>query len=552
MKTGAVRVIPLGGLGEIGLNMMLVETEGDIVVIDAGLMFPEEEMVGVDFAIPDVTYLRENREKVRAILITHGHEDHTGALPFLLRDLPVPVYGTALTVGLIEARLREWGEHRGADLRPIRAKDQLTFGSLRAEFIQVSHSIPDGLAVALVTPAGILVHTGDFKFDQSPVDGKLTDYSRLAELGEGGVLLLMSDSTNASRPGFTPSERVVGEALTEIIRAAPRRVIIACFASNIHRVQQIFDVTARLKKRVVVSGKSMVANVHIAADRGYLTVPEGLLAPLLELDRIPPERVVIVTTGSQGEPLSAIARMAAGEHRQIAVERGDTVIFSARVIPGNEKAISRTINDLFLRGAEVVTEGAGVHVSGHASQEELKLMLNLTRPRYFVPIHGEYRHLHHHARLAAEVGLPPERIFRMRDGDVLRLSPAGAALTGRVAAGRLFVDGRHVGDVDAGILKERLQLAEEGVLLVVMTLERGTGKIVAGPEILSRGFSVEKGSGEIMEQLRALVGAATDQLPPDGRVEVSLLQQKIRTLLRRFLHKRMDRRPVILPLILEV
>ncbi|MBI5167101.1 MAG: ribonuclease J [candidate division NC10 bacterium] len=535
------------------MNMCLLETREDLLVIDAGLMFPEEEMLGIDLVIPDFTYILQNREKVRAIVLTHGHEDHTGALPFLLRELPVPVYGTLLSLGLVEEKLKEFGLQGQIDLRRIRPREAIELSSLRLDFIRVAHSIPDGVAIAIHTPLGLVLHAGDFKFDQTPVDGELTDYHKLAELGDQGVLVLLSDSTNALREGFTPSEREVGSTFKDIFRVAQRRIIVACFASNIHRIQQVLDVAEKLGKKVAINGKSMVANVRIAAELGYLRVPEGVLVRLDELRGLPPERGVIVTTGSQGEPLSAIARIAVGEHKQIQIQKGDMVIFSARVIPGNEKSIARAINQLIKRGAEVITEEvARIHVSGHPSQEELKLMLNLVRPRFFVPIHGEYRHLHFHARMAQRVMIPKENIILAENGDVLEFTPNSGKIVGHVSAGRVFVDGKGVGDVGDTVLRDRQHLAQDGMVIVVLGIDKQRGEVIAGPEIISRGFVYVESSAALFEEARKLVLEVLQGLSVEEKADWSLIKQRIRAILRKFLYKTMERRPMILPVIIEI
>ncbi len=548
-----MRIIPLGGLGEIGMNMTLLETEEDLLIIDAGLMFPEEEMLGIDLVLPEVTYLLEQRAKVRGIVLTHGHEDHTGGLPYLLPQLPVAIHGTPLALGLVQEKLREFGLDRTTELRTVRAGDSLRLGGLTLEFIRVSHSIPDGLAVAVTTPAGLVLHSGDFKFDQTPVDGELTDLRKFAELGERGVLLLLSDSTNATREGFTPSESAIGRTFEPIFRAAPRRIIVACFASHIHRIQQVLDVAASLGKKVAVNGKSMVANTRIAAELGYLRIPQDTLVRLEDLRRFPPEQGVIITTGSQGEPLSAVARMAVGEHKQIEIQQGDTVIFSARVIPGNEKSIARTINHLFKQGAQVITEEVlpGVHVSGHPSQEDLKLMLNLTRPRFLVPVHGEYRHLHLHAQLGRRVGIPSEQIFILDNGDVLEVRPNWAGVVGKVPAGRVFVDGKGVGDVGDTILRDRQHLAQDGMVLVVIGFDK-TGTVVAGPDIVSRGFAHLPEDDALFEEARRLILTVLEGCSVEEKTDWSLIKQRIRSVLRKFLQKTMERRPMILPVIIEV
>ncbi|MFQ5839237.1 MAG: ribonuclease J [Candidatus Methylomirabilales bacterium] len=546
-----VRIIPLGGLGEIGMNHLVVETAEDLVIIDAGLMFPEEEMLGIDLVIPDFTYLRERQGKIRGIILTHGHEDHTGALPFLLQSVRAPVYGTPLSLGLAAEKLREFGVK--AETHAIRTGDTLVLGGVTVECIRVCHSIPDGIALAMVTPAGLVVHSGDFKLDSTPVDDEPTDERRFSELGGRGVLLLLSDSTNALRPGVTPSERSVGAALQTIFTQARRRVIVACFASHIHRIQQILDVAHALGKRVAIHGKSVVASARIAADLGYLHIPEGTLVRLDELTRCAPEATVIVTTGSQGEPLSALTRMAVGEHKQIEICPGDTVIFSARVIPGNERAITRTINQLFRRGAEVITEEvAPVHVSGHPSQEELKRMLCLTRPRFFLPIHGEYRHLHAHADLAVAVGVPAERVFVAEDGDVLEFTPEKGEKVDRVPAGRVFVDGKGIGDVGELVLRDRQRLAEDGVVVVVLGVERGSGRVVAGPEILSRGFVYVREAEELLRAAKEIVMSTVEACTTEERGDGGLVQERLRAALRKFIQKGYDRRPMIMPVILEV
>lgn len=546
-----VRIIPLGGLGEIGMNMFVIETADDMIVIDAGLMFPEEEMLGIDLVIPDFSYLLQHRDKVRGLILTHGHEDHTGSLPFLLKELPIPVYGTPLSLGLAAEKIRE--QDVRADLRAIAPRERFSLGGLRVECMRVCHSIPDGVGVALETPAGLVVHAGDFKFDPTPVDGELTDYHKFAELGDRGVLVLLSDSTNAMRPGFTPSERTVGQALEEVFRTGRRRIIVACFASHIHRIQQILEVAARMGRKVAIHGKSMIANTRIAADLGHLRIPPDVLVRLDDLRHLSPAETVIIATGSQGEPLSAIARMAAGEHKQIEITPGDTVIFSARVIPGNEQAIARTINQLFRRGAEVITEEfAPVHVSGHPCQEELKLMLNLTRPKFFVPIHGEYRHRHHHARLATAVGIDPAHICLAENGDILEFTPEKQDIVGKVTGGRVFVDGKGVGDVGDAILRERQHLARDGMVVVVVGLHHQTRAIVVGPEIVSRGFVHLQDQEAFFNAANHLVKELLAGCPEEERGDASILKEKIKVALRKFVHKAFDRRPMILPIVIDV
>lgn len=551
--TRMVRIVPLGGLGEIGLNMMVVETGDDLLVIDAGLMFPDEEMFGIDHVIPDMSYLLARRAQIRAVLLTHGHEDHAGALQYLLSEIKVPVYGTRLSLGLAAEKLKEANLLPYVDLKAVRPRDRLQFGCFDVEFLQICHSIPDGLALAIGTPRGMIVHTGDFKFDQSPVDVQLTDYRRLAELGDGGVLALLSDSTNAGRDGFTPSEQVVGRALDAIFRDAQGRVIVACFASNIHRIQQIFDAAAAMGKRVAVCGKSMVANTRIAAELGRLRIPGNTLVSLDELERLPVGQRVIVTTGSQGEPLSAIARMAVAEHKQVQVSPGDTVIFSARAIPGNERSIARTINGLYRQGARVITEEvAEVHVSGHASREELKLMLNLIRPTFFVPIHGEYRHLRLHAYLAREVGVPESRTLVIEDGDMLEFDGDGARIAGRAPVGRIFVDGKGIGDVGDAVLRDRQRLAQEGVVVVVLAVDRHCRKLVTEPQIAYSGFVHAQDSKALTDGMKTLVCSVWESAPEEDRADLRLIEQRIKTAIRKQLQKEIERRPMILSVIMEV
>ncbi len=549
----AARLIPLGGLGEIGLNMMLIESGDDIVAVDCGLLFPDDEMPGVDYVIPDFTYLEARREAFRAVVLTHGHEDHIGALSYLLRDFDVPVYGTPLTLAIARHRLGEHGLLERAVLRPYLPGEEVAIGCFTIVPIRVTHSIADGIGLAIETPVGTIVHTGDFKLDPNPVDRRQPDYSRFAALGERGVLVLCSDSTNVGRPGRTGSETEVGAALAGRFAAAPGRIIIATFASHIHRIQQVLDLAATGRRRVALLGKSMVANVAVASDLGYLQVPDGLIVSLEELAELPPARQVILSTGSQGEPNSALALMAAGEHKYVEAGRGDLVIFSSRVIPGNERVIGRVINALLRRGAEVLWEDvAFVHVSGHASQEDLKQMLALTRPRYFVPVHGEYRHLLQHARLAESVGIPPERIFLVEDGLGLEVSKSGARVLGRYPAGRVVVDGKGIGDVGAVVLRDRQLLAEAGMVVVALTIDRETGAIVAGPEIASRGFVYMKEADELMEEVKTAVREALAAREEPEVIDRELIGATVRSAVRRFINQRFQRKPVVLPIVLEV
>jgi ribonuclease J len=547
----AVRLIPLGGLGEIGLNMMLVESGDDIIAIDCGLMFPDDELPGIDYVIPDFSYALAKRGGFRAVFLTHGHEDHIGALPYLLREAPVPVYGTPMTLALVGDRLGEHGLS-GADLRPLRPRDRVAVGPFAVQAIRVTHSIVDGIGLAVATPAGTIVHTGDFKLDPSPIDGDPPDYRTFAELGDRGVLALCSDSTNVDRPGHTRSETEVGAALGEHFARAPGRIVVATFASHIHRIQHVLNLTARAGRRLALLGMSMQKNVALAAELGYLRVPGGVLAPLDEVTARPSREQVILSTGSQGEPHSALALMAAGEHKHVQVEPGDLVILSSRVIPGHERTVGRVINGLYRRGAEVLYEdNAFVHVSGHASQEDLKLMLNLTRPRYVLPVHGEYRHLLGHARLATQVGIPPDRVFVLEDGMGLELTAAEARVVGGFPAGRVLVDGKGVGDIGAVVLRDRQILANEGLIAVSLAFD-GQGALVAGPEIASRGVVYVKENEALLEELRAAVAKAVGErdatLPLDRDVVAAL----VRTAVRQFINQRFQRKPVVLPIILEV
>lgn len=549
-----LRIIPLGGLGEIGLNMMAIEYGDSIIVVDCGLMFPEDYMLGIDIVIPDVSYLKRNREKVKAYFITHGHEDHTGALPFILPQVDAPIYGTALTIGLIEEKLAEFGLAKSTLFETVRPRDRVSIGPFDIEFIRVSHSIVDGCGLAIRTPVGTVIHTGDFKMDQTPVDGEVMDYARFSEYGESGVLLLMSDSTNVEKEGYSLSEREIGKNLEEIFRRCEGRIIVAAFSSNIHRIQQVMDAAARHGRRVVLNGKSMVANVRIAHALGYLKYPEGLMADLKEIDSIPHDQVVLLTTGSQGEPMSALTRMAMDNHKQIKVRKGDTVILSSKFIPGHEKAISTMMNHLYRRGADVIYEKVSeVHVSGHASQEELKIMLNMVRPKYFIPVHGEYRHLVLHSRLAARIGIPEENVIIAEDGDVVEFAPEGGFVkAGKVESGRVFVDGKGVGDVGEMVLKDRNHLAQDGMVLALVAINATTGDMVYGPEIVTRGLVLEEGRPELIEDARKVVIEALNTLNAEVKTEQLEIKEEVRRALRRYFNKTLERKPVILPMIIEI
>ncbi|MFS8572289.1 MAG: ribonuclease J [Clostridia bacterium] len=552
-SSSAVSLIPLGGVGEIGKNMWVVEQGDEILVLDCGVMFPDEEMLGVDLVIPDIAYLKERRHRVKAILLSHGHEDHIGALPYVLRQLNVPVYGTRLTLGLVEAKLEEHGLAGDVRLHEVKAGDVIRLGSFTVEFIHVNHSLADVVAMAITTRAGVILYATDFKFDHTPIDGKVTDIHRLAELGRSGLLCLMSDSTNAERPGYTLSERTVGDTLIEVFREAEGRIVVAAFASHIHRIQQILDAAQRFGRKVCVVGRSMVKNVDIAARLGYLHVPDGIMIDTDQLDKYPPDEVVVITTGSQGEPMAALTRMAMNEHKQVAIERGDTVIISATPIPGNEKSIGKTINHLFKLGARVIYHAvSGVHVSGHASQEELKWMLNLTRPKFFIPIHGEYRMLATHGELARQVGIPAENIVLPEIGDRIELTPNGIRKGTPVESGRVLVDGLGVGDVGNIVLRDRQQLSQDGILIVVVSLNKQTGEVLAGPDIISRGFVYMRESEGLIEEAREMVKNALAPLASQGITEWGTIKSEVRDVLQRYLYEKTKRRPVILPIIMEV
>jgi ribonuclease J len=551
--SAALQIIPLGGLGEIGMNMMAYHCGDDIIVVDCGLMFPEPDMLGIDYVIPDISWLRERSDKVRAICLTHGHEDHIGALPFVLQELNVPIYGTALTLGFVNEKLKEYKLDDRVDLRVVKPRDTVVLGCFSVEFLRVAHSIVDGCALAITTPEGVVIHTGDFKIDQTPVDGQLTDLPSFARYGEQGVLALLSDSTNVEREGYTLSEKSVGEAFDEIFPTCEGRIIVAAFSSSIHRVQQVADAAARCGRKILLNGRSMVANVRIARELGYLHIPDDLLMDLKELPYMPREQVCMITTGSQGEPRSSLIRIAMDDHKQIKLERGDTVILSSRVIPGNERTISELINHLYRRGAEVFHERTSeVHVSGHACQEELKLMLNLVQPRFFMPIHGEYRHLMVHSKLARGTGVPEERCILATNGDVVSFYSGTAAIVEKVESGRVFVDGKGVGDVGNVVLRDRKHLSEDGMVVIIIGMNKTTGNIIYGPDIVSRGFVFEDESQEYLETARCMVVEALDELSEEMRCDCEEVNTVVRQVLRRFFKKTIERRPVILPVIMEM
>ena len=548
-----LQIIPLGGLGEVGKNMTVIRIEDEILLIDAGLMFPEDDMLGIDLVIPDITYLLENRDKVKAIVLTHGHEDHIGALPYVLKQLDVPVYGTKLTLGILEGRLKENNVGCG-NLHPVMQGDIINVGNyFNVGFIRVNHSIPDAVGLSIKTPLGMIVHTGDFKLDYTPIDGKMTDFRSFSELGNRGVLIMMADSTNAEREGHTPSESTVGVAFDKAFHNAKQRIIVATFSSNVHRIQQVIDTACRYKRKVAVLGRSMVNVVNISLELGYINAPEGTIIDIDEINNYPASQVVIITTGSQGEPMSALTRMAMSDHRKVNIVPGDTIIISATPIPGNEKLVSKTVDNLLKIGANVIYgRSEGIHVSGHASQEELKLMHNLVRPKFFIPVHGEYRHLITHARIARDLGMPKENIFISENGQILEFTRDKGVVGGKVTAGPVFVDGLGVGDVGNIVLRDRRQLSQDGIIIVVVTMSGETGEVLAGPDIVSRGFVYVRESEELMTEARTRVEQALDRCLSGGNADWASIKSAVRDALGRYLFEKTRRRPMILPIITEV
>jgi ribonuclease J len=549
---GKIRFVPLGGVGEIGKNLALLWADDDIIVVDCGVAFPEDDMPGIDLVLPDMSFLLEHQSKVRGIFLTHGHEDHIGSLPYLVREVSAPVFGSRLTMGLVELKMAEHRLRLPPGSRVVAAGEPVSAGRLTVEFFRVNHSIPDAMGLIIRTPAGTVVHTGDFKFDHTPVDGQVAQFDRLARAGDEGVLLLLADSTNAERPGFTPSERVVGQALERIIRYAPGRVLVASFASHVHRIAQTIDIAARYGRRVAVVGRSMENVVQKAVELGILTFPPGVRLEVEEIARQPAHQVVILTTGSQGEPMSALSRMASADHRKVEIIPGDTVVVAASPIPGNEKLVAHMIDDLYRRGAEVVYGPAmGVHVSGHAAQEDLKLLLNLVRPRFFVPVHGEYRHLVHHAELARAVGVPSDHVFIAENGMVLEFDADGGQMVGRVPWGKVLVDGMGVGDVGHIVLRDRRQLSQDGVLIVVVGIDSQSGELVSGPDVVSRGFVYVRESEALMDEARDRVRSVIQALG-EGYTEWATIKAAVKEALSKLMYERTRRRPMILPIVMEV
>jgi len=551
-SSSTLRVGFLGGQGEIGKNCAFIEHDGQIVVIDCGLTFPEEDAFGIDIVLPDLSYLVERGRDVRALFITHGHEDHIGAVPYLLRDMSVPVYGSRLVLGFLGPKLEEM-KVRNFDGRLIEPGQTVSVGPFEVIPFRVNHSIPDAWGFAVKTPVGTVVHTGDFKFDQTPVDGQVTDFQALGQLGREGVLILMMDSTNAERPGYTASEKVVGRKLREILWNRPGRILVTTFASNVHRIQQVFDAAGSVGRKVAVVGRSMADTVRIASELDYLRIPPNTLTELEELSRLPDDRVVVLTTGSQGEPMSALARIAAGDFRKLEIKTGDTVVIAATPVPGNETLVARTVDLLFRQGADVIYEATSeVHVSGHASQEELKAMMNILAPRFFVPVHGEWRHMVRSAQLARDVGIADENIFLVENGSVLEFTRDRARVAGKVQSGQVLVDGLGVGDVGDVVMRDRRQLAQDGIVLVSVAVDPSTGDILSGPELISRGFVYARESEELIEEAKERVSEMVSSLYADGDREWPQIKGKVRQALASLFHERTRRRPMIVPVILEV
>ena len=552
-SNGTVKLIPLGGVGEIGKNMFLLQHGDECIIMDAGLKFPDEAMLGVDIVIPDISYILDNDLDVLGVILTHGHEDHIGALPYILEDLDAPIYGTRLTLGLLEAKLREHPA-KNVRLKEINADESLVLSeNFKLEFFRTNHSIPDSVGTAVETPAGVIVYTSDFKFDQTPVDGRTTDYFKLAELGRKGVVAALIDSTNADRPGYTLSEKMVGENINEIFRLAKGRIILATFASNIHRIQQVVDAAARYKRKVCVVGRSIVNSVDISTELGYLTIPDGVLVDLDQISDYPPQEMALITTGSQGEPMSALTRISQSEHRQVEIVPGDTVIIAANPIPGNEKLVARTVNNLFQLKADVIYRSvSGVHVSGHGSEEEIKLMINLLKPDYLVPVHGEYRQQAYCAKTAVKLGIPEENVFLVRPGNVMEFNKGRGRLGGSVAAGRVLVDGFGIGDVGEVVIRDRQILSEDGIVIIVLAVDQNSSAIISGPEIITRGFVYVRESEDLLEEAKQVMGRTLDKMSAEHLHEWNKIKSKIRDVASSFFYEHTGRKPMIMPIIIDI
>lgn len=552
-KKEKLKIIPLGGLLEIGKNITVFEYGNDIVLVDCGLAFPEDDMLGIDLVIPDLTYLEKNKEKIRGLVITHGHEDHIGSIPYLLKQINVPIYATKLTIGLIEHKLEEHRLLKSTQLKVVNPGQTVKLGSMQVEFIRTTHSIPDACSLAIHTPAGVVVHTGDFKIDYTPIDGEMMDFGRLAELGNKGVLALMSDSTNSERKGYTMSESTVGEVLDKLFINCTKRIVVATFSSNVHRVQQIVNSAVKYGRKVAICGRSMINTIETARKFGYIKVPDNVFIDIDMIKSYPDDRLTIITTGSQGETMSALTRMASGEHKKVQITPNDLIIISANPIPGNENAVSKVIDDLMKIGAEVVYNALeDIHVSGHACQEEQKLMISLVKPKYFIPVHGEYRQLIAHSETAKKVGIIPENIFIMTNGRVLELNEYEAKLTGTVPVGRVMVDGLGVGDVGNIVLRDRQRLSQDGLIIIVLTMDSVTGTVVAGPDVLSRGFVYVRDSENLMEEIKKLLRAKISEFEEKHITDWATIKSLLRDDLRDYIYKKTKREPMILPIIMEV
>lgn len=552
-KKEKLKIIPLGGLLEIGKNITVFEYENDIILVDCGLAFPEDDMLGIDLVIPDLTYLEKNKEKIRGLVITHGHEDHIGSIPYLLKQINVPIYATKLTIGLIEHKLEEHRLLRSANLNVVNPGQTVDFGTMKVEFIRTTHSIPDACSLAIHTPVGVVVHTGDFKIDYTPIDGEMMDFGRLAELGNRGVLALMSDSTNSERKGYTMSESTVGEVLDKLFINCTKRIVVATFSSNVHRVQQIVNSAVKYGRKVAICGRSMINTIETARKFGYIKVPDNVFIDIDMIKSYPDDRLTIITTGSQGETMSALTRMASGEHKKVQITPNDLIIISANPIPGNENAVSKVIDDLMKIGAEVVYNALeDIHVSGHACQEEQKLMISLVKPKYFIPVHGEYRQLIAHSETAKKVGVNPENIFIMTNGRVLELNEYEAKLAGTVPVGRIMVDGLGVGDVGNIVLRDRQRLSQDGLIIIVLTMDSVTGTVVAGPDVLSRGFVYVRDSENLMEEIKKLLRAKISEFEEKHITDWATIKSLLREELRDYIYKKTKRDPMILPIIMEV
>ena len=550
---GSVKIIPLGGLHEIGKNITVIEYQDEIIVVDCGMTFPGDDMLGVDLVIPDVTYLIKNKEKIKGMIITHGHEDHIGAIPYVLKQVNIPIYATRLTCAFINNKLEEHKLTRSTKMHVVKAGQTISLGNFKVEFIQSAHSIPDSVMLAIKTPVGTIIHTGDFKVDYTPIDGKMINLGRIAELGNKGVLALLSDSTNAERKGFTMSERSVGEVLDKLFFHCHKRIIIATFASNVHRVQQIVDCAVKYKRKIAVSGRSMEKMIEIARELGYIKCPESVLIDIDMMKNYTDEQLVVITTGSQGEPMSALTRMAAGEHRKLKITPNDRVIISANPIPGNEKSIANVIDDLMQIGAEVVYSAIEhVHVSGHACQEEQKLIFALTKPKYFVPVHGEYKHLTAHSETAIEMGVKKDNIFMMTNGRILEINDHSAKLTGTVPNGKILVDGLGVGDVGNIVLRDRQHLSQEGLIIVVMTMDGASGEVVCGPDVISRGFVYVRESENLMDEVKKVARNEIRRCEEEGIKDWGTIKGAVKETLKDYIFKKTRRNPMILPILMEV